>query len=392
MASAGDISVRAEEANRRLRAGDAVGARDILQQSAAASVGPSSMPLVACWTLAQACRKLDDSEGEIAALHLVLGHNARDLAALLAMGDAFDRRGDARAAFSWLRLALAQATVQPPPAALVPLIQRAQLTCSRAQARFAEHLQEEIAAAGAAMRGSPALDHALAMLTGKAELYLQQPTMFYYPGLPQRCFYERGEFEWVPQLEATTDAMRDELLALLAAKSPFAPYVERSQSRPAPNNPLLEDDDWGAAYLWRSGAITPDGEAAPQTMAALQLVDMPVITARSPMALYSRLRPDTHIAAHHGLLNTRLICHMPLVAPGGCGLRVGHETRSWRYGEMLIFDDSVEHEAWNKGSEERIILLFETWRPEIPQADREALTLLFEAIDRLDPSLGEEQT
>lgn len=391
MANGGDISGQMDAAAQRLRGGDAAGAKAILDALTAAFSDTTHLPAQLHWTLAQACRRLDDSDGEIAALHRLLALDTRHLGALLAMGDAFDRRGDLRAAESWFRLALRQASVAPPAPALMPLLQQAQTRSAQAQERFAEHLQAEIKAAGDAMRGSAALDHALAMLTGKADLFLQQPTMFYYPGLPQRCFFEREAFAWVPQFEAQADMMRDELLNLTGERNAFAPYVERSQSRPAPNNPLLEDDSWGAAYLWRSGEVTSQGHAAPHTMAALQAVDMPVIRARSPMALYSRLRPGTHIAPHHGLLNTRLICHLPLVAPDGCALRVGHETRAWRYGELLIFDDSIEHEAWNRGVSDRTILLFEIWRPEIPEHDRIALANLFEAIDRLDPTLGQEQ-
>ncbi|MBU1257181.1 MAG: aspartyl/asparaginyl beta-hydroxylase domain-containing protein, partial [Alphaproteobacteria bacterium] len=107
---------------------------------------------------------------------------------------------------------------------------------------------------------------------------------------------------------------------------------------------------------------------------------------RSPMALWSLLKPGTHIQPHHGLLNTRLICHLPLLAPSDCALRVGAETRAWRTGEMLIFDDSVEHEAWNRSAETRVVLLFEVWRPEILPEEREALTRLFEAIDQFGPA------
>ncbi len=105
------------------------------------------------------------------------------------------------------------------------------------------------------------------------------------------------------------------------------------------------------------------------------------IASRSPTALFSLLRPDTHIRPHHGMLNTRLICHLPLITPPGCALRVGNETREWRAGELLIFDDSFEHEAWNRGSETRVVLLFEIWRPELAAEERAALTRIFEAID-----------
>ncbi len=80
--------------------------------------------------------------------------------------------------------------------------------------------------------------------------------------------------------------------------------------------------------------------------------------------------------------------HIPLIAPPDCALRVGSETRAWEDGKALIFDDSFEHEAWNRSDRTRIILLFEIWRPEIGPAEREELTLLFEAIDLLPAGDG----
>jgi aspartyl/asparaginyl beta-hydroxylase len=41
----------------------------------------------------------------------------------------------------------------------------------------------------------------------------------------------------------------------------------------------------------------------------------------------------------------------------------------------------MEHEAWNRSDRQRVILLFEIWRPEVGEADREALTLLLEAAN-----------
>lgn len=377
-----------EQAADLLKAGDAVGARDLLV-ARQAERGISDQR--GAWLLAQAYRRLDDVQGEISAIHIILAEAPRDLAALLAMGEAFARSKDDRAAASWFHLALAQAEVTPPQPRLIPLLQQAHAYCAKAQQRFTDHLMAEIVSVDVAGQGSPALTQAIKLLTGASQIYLQQPTMFYYPGLPQRCFYERSEFSWVAEVEAASAALRDEFQALAANEGAFAPYVERSHSRPAPNNPLLDDESWGAAYLWRGGNITELGLQAPATMAALNATDMPVITGRSPMALYSRLRPGTHIAPHHGLLNTRLICHLPLVAPDGCALRVGHETRAWQFGEMLIFDDSIEHEAWNRGQSDRTVLLFEVWRPEIPLADRRILTELFTAIDRIDPAMGKEQ-
>lgn len=375
-----------------LQQGDAAAARARIDGAVTAgeSIGPQG-----AWLLAQACRRLGDEAGERAALHRILAGSPRDMPALLAMGQAFARIGDDRAAASWYGTALRQAAETPPPASLGPLFEQAQQFCIAAQARFAERLDAALGGDVAAMAAaSPALRHALDLLHGRAEVYLQQPSMFYYPGLPQRAFYERGEFDWIGEFEALAPLLRDELLAMLAggaAAEPFAPYVARPDSRPAPANPLLEDPAWGAAWLIKDGErIATTADAVPVTMAALAKAPQPVIARRSPMALYSRLKPGTHIQPHHGLLNTRLICHLPLIAPDGCALRVGHETRAWQFGEMLVFDDSFEHEAWNKGGSDRIVLLFEIWRPEIPATERVVLARLFEAIDAIDPAKGQE--
>src|SRR5207248_7160597 len=98
---------------------------------------------------------------------------------------------------------------------------------------------------------------------------------------------------------------------------------------------------------------------------------MSKIGARTPAVLFSRLEPGAHIPPHNGMLNCRLICHLPLIVPAGCWLRVGNETREWEDGKLLIFDDSIEHEARNPSGEIRIILLFDIWRPELSEAERQ---------------------
>lgn len=148
---------------------------------------------------------------------------------------------------------------------------------------------------------------------------------------------------------------------------------------------MVGDPRWGACYLWQAGEPVAEIAArAPRTMAALDHAPVPRIAGRSPMALFSRLRPGMHIVPHHGFLNTRLICHLPLIVPDGCSFRVGNQTREWQEGRLLIFDDSIEHEAWNRGTADRVVLLFEVWRPEITPEEREALTVMFEYITGYD--------
>jgi aspartyl/asparaginyl beta-hydroxylase (cupin superfamily) len=85
------------------------------------------------------------------------------------------------------------------------------------------------------------------------------------------------------------------------------------------------------------------------------------------------------------MLNSRLICHLPIIVPPGCWLRVGNETREWEEGKLLIFDDSMEHEAKNPTGELRVILLFEVWRPELTAAERKGISAIFDAIDSFQP-------
>lgn len=99
--------------------------------------------------------------------------------------------------------------------------------------------------------------------------------------------------------------------------------------------------------------------------------------AKSPTIMFSLFRGHARIPAHTGMFNTRLICHLPLIVPPGCGFRVGNETREWREGKLLIFDDSIEHEAWNDSGEDRVVLIFDVWRPELSEQERHEVSALF---------------
>jgi beta-hydroxylase len=85
------------------------------------------------------------------------------------------------------------------------------------------------------------------------------------------------------------------------------------------------------------------------------------------MAGFSRLAPGTHIKPHcgyDGWAQYVLRCHLALKVNDGCALRVGPETRQWQQGKTMVFCDATEHEAWNRGTEERIVLLLDFRNPE----------------------------
>jgi len=318
----------------------------------------------------------DPREAPLAA---ALARNPRDIAALLAMGRLRAEGGDDRAATGFFRAALNQAQATPPPVALHDGLRAAQAWLKAASERYTRHLLDGVGD----VSGLPRLAYALDLLLGRRPLHLQQPSLFYFPGLPQKPFYERSDFPWLAGIEALIPEMAAEARAILADGVGMRPYVETPTDRPAPNNPLRDDPSWSAFFLWRGGRVQEANAArAPTMMRALELAPIPKIASRSPMALMSVLRPGTHIQPHHGMLNTRLIVHVPLVTAPECAIRVGPETRRWEPGTSLVFDDSFEHEAWNRGPDTRAVLLFEIWRPEIVPEERAALTRLFETIDR----------
>jgi aspartyl/asparaginyl beta-hydroxylase (cupin superfamily) len=80
--------------------------------------------------------------------------------------------------------------------------------------------------------------------------------------------------------------------------------------------------------------------------------------------LFSVLEPNTHLLPHRGLYAGVIRCHIPLIVPqGDCGLRVGDKYFEWRMGEPIIFDDTIDHEAWNRTNERRVVLFIDFLRP-----------------------------
>ena len=362
-----------------LRAGEAAIARAAFEAITASGRATPQIWLF----LAQSCDMIDDRPAARAALAQVLGQDPANPYALVMHGELHSRDGDDRAAANWYDRALdAAARIPGLPADLVERLNRAAAERAAIAGRFTAAMEAALTAAGVdPEQAGERFAESLAIVSGSAQPMLQQPTSFYFPGLPQRAFYDRADFAWVPALEAAMPAIRAEAQAVLATRAGVAPYVEAPKDRPAKAHSLLNDSRWSAFHLVQGGApVAANAARCPATMAALQSLPIPVIAGRSPMVLFSILAPGTHIEPHHGMLNTRLICHLPLIVPPACRLRVGNHQRRVEAGKMLIFDDSIEHEAWNDSGEMRVILLFEIWRPELTASERAGLTAIFESI------------
>jgi beta-hydroxylase len=115
---------------------------------------------------------------------------------------------------------------------------------------------------------------------------------------------------------------------------------------------------WARFYLHFCGMnIGVNRRLCPQTSA---------ITERLPglvTAGFYLLGPSSHVEPHTGICDNIKRSHLGLVCPPDCALRIGDDVRSWREGELLIFDDTIEHEAWNRSGAMRIVLHLDFFDP-----------------------------
>jgi len=232
------------------------------------------------------------------------------------------------------------------------------------------------------------VEHCLAIYLGEQPKNIpdqrQKPKFLYFPDIPSQPFYPRERFPWLGALEAAADGVREELRTVLSRDRQMEPFLGVQTPEEA-REMLRSSNDraaaWDAYFFYRHGErYDAHCAACPQTTSLLDSLPLVRIRDHAPEALFSVLSPGTHILPHTGVTNTRLVTHLPLIVPADCALRVGGEVHVWREGRCVTFDDTFEHEAWNRSGETRIVLILDSWNPDLSEAERLAVTDLVEAI------------
>jgi aspartyl/asparaginyl beta-hydroxylase (cupin superfamily) len=227
------------------------------------------------------------------------------------------------------------------------------------------------------------MDEALSIVSGLSKPYPQEALFLTVPRLPPIPFLDRSHFPWLAGLENATDMIRDELQAALSQSwALFDPYIDRRPGEPVNQWAKLNHSrDWSTMHLWRDGVRNePACAQCPKTAALLDELPLARQVGFGPTAMFSVLQPHTHIPPHTGSTNARLICHLPLIVPPKCLYRVGFERREWKLGEAFVFDDTIEHEAFNNSDEVRVVLIFDVWNPLLTPAERDVVTALSLAV------------
>ena len=374
---------RNQAAMRAMASGDLIGAEAALLQ--AVGVAPGYLP--AWLNLAAVRRQRNDVDGAFTAIHQALALDGRNFAALMMSATMLEREGRAIPA----ALAYGAALANAPPdeavdATMLQVIRRGREVHGAYTKELGEHIRGRIADAEDDCTATERrrIDSFIAMTLRVQPRYQQAPYEYYYPGLPPIEFYDRSEFPWLPEFEAQTDGIRAELAnALHDSEADFKPYIQYGEHMPLDQwRELNHSPRWTSYELYDRGTpIAERCERAPATMRALQLLPQAVVPMRSPCAMYSALQPRTRIPPHTGVANFRLVVHLPLVLPPGCGFRVGSETREWKIGEGWVFDDTIEHEAWNDSDQPRYIFICDIWSPRLSPQERSAIAGVIAATD-----------
>jgi aspartyl/asparaginyl beta-hydroxylase (cupin superfamily) len=374
------------EADRAAGSGDAMGARALLERATAADPGRGEAWL----KLAAMCRAQGDLAAALAAVSGALTVDPLGFVPLLLKANLLEKlkRGDE--AGETYGHALAQAPVEMPPH-LEAMAAYARAAHEAHVAAAAGRLAEAAAGAGLTEAEESRLARFRTNILRRTRPYHSEPTHFHYPGLTEREFHDHARFPWLAALEAATAAIAEDFHRVMAAeRAELVPYIQYPDDVPLRQWAALNRNKaWTAIHLVQNGVIIhANARHCPAVMALLPALGQPDIKRRGPNAMFSLLAPGAHIPPHNGVANTRLVCHLPLIVPDGCWFRVGAETRPWRPGEAWIFDDTIEHEALNPSDALRVILIVDTWHPDLSAAERAAVAAVMAATDPADAQEG----
>lgn len=204
----------------------------------------------------------------------------------------------------------------------------------------------------------------------------QAPKKHYLPGLPPTPWFDPALFPWARRLQEAFPVILSEYLSVAGAAQGFESFLTFKSAEqvakylgttgPAP--------EWNAFFFYRHGVRNDENCArCPQTAALLDELPLIKLPGATPEVCFSVLTPGSHILPHRGDANLRSVVHLGLIVPENCALKVAGEARTWESGGLLAFDDTYEHEAWNRSDQTRAVLLMDAWNPHLSDAERSVL-------------------
>jgi beta-hydroxylase len=169
--------------------------------------------------------------------------------------------------------------------------------------------------------------------------------------------FDASKFPWAMELEKNFDVIHRELQGILTMREyiPFIHDVSPYEQK------ISKGENWRTFFLMGFGYEAKQSwKRCPETMKVLRKIP------KLRTAFFSILGPNYHIPHHRGISKGLIRCHLGLVIPDQrdqCVMRVGDQICQWEVGRCFVFDDTNDHEVWNKTDQERIVLLVDVDRP-----------------------------
>jgi aspartyl/asparaginyl beta-hydroxylase (cupin superfamily) len=179
-----------------------------------------------------------------------------------------------------------------------------------------------------------------------------------YSKVGNQAVLATADFPWAEGIEREWRAVRAELDRLLTRKDELSAFHEIIGEVRS----ISSDQEW-KTFLFTGFGATSEATTrlCPNTWRIVQTI--PGLKT----AMFSVLEPGKELKPHRGFYNGILRLHLGLIVPdsppGGVGIRVDDEICSWEEGKVLIFDDSYEHEAWNRSAQTRVVLFVDFVKP-----------------------------
>jgi aspartate beta-hydroxylase len=186
-----------------------------------------------------------------------------------------------------------------------------------------------------------------------------------FPGIGGSALLTNRHRETARYVEASFEAIREETAALAAAD--FLAYP----------GSIVSGGQWTLLPFYFMGAKLPFASACPRTAAVIADLPRAAHDYAWADALLSAHAPGTHLTPHASVDNLRVRCHLGIEVPKECGLRVGGDVLEWQEGKCLFFQDSFEHETWNRSSRRRVVLVVDVWHPDLTDVEIRVLTAGF---------------
>lgn len=165
------------------------------------------------------------------------------------------------------------------------------------------------------------------------------------------------------ELDRNYAVIREELLGILPDKRAIPRYHELDEMQYNISARVAPEKDWKVYPLDLMGVRPPAFCArCPRTTALLG--GIPGLFE----AFFSILEGGKSIPAHEGPYRGYLRYHLGLLVPevNPPSIRLKDQVYTWKEGESILFDDSWDHEVYNKCEGDRVVLIVDIRRP-MPQ-------------------------